>query len=109
MHSSPLSGRTHGPHTPAMFTEHRNDPRQNIELPVRLGDGSEGVVRNISPSGMYLEIRGNRPGQGTLCVEMEVPGERMVFRGEGHIVRMEHHDGLTGIAVHFDEAKLTPA
>jgi hypothetical protein len=92
-----------------MFDEHRHDPRQSIELPIRLGDGSQGVVRNISPSGMYLEVHGNTSGNGSISVEMEVPGERMVFRGQGRIVRMEHHDGLTGIAVRFDDAKLLPA
>jgi hypothetical protein len=108
MQQIPLSSSGAERETPEMFTEHRHDPRQSIELPIRLSDGSEGVVRNISPSGMYLEVRGDRPGEGTVCVEMEVPGERMTFRGLGRIVRMDHRDGVTGIAVRFDDAKLQP-
>ena len=101
-------GRVHMPCTLAgtMFDEHRREPRQHLDLPIRLGDGGAGIARNISASGMYLEIRGQRLGQESVSVEMDVPGERMTFRGQGRIVRMDHRDGLTGIAVHFEDAQL---
>jgi hypothetical protein len=89
-----------------MFEEHRQDPRHPIDLPLRLGDGAQGVARNISSSGMYIEIRGRKPQEPTILVEMDVPGERMKFRGQGKIVRMDHLDDVTGIAVHLEDAKL---
>jgi hypothetical protein len=86
-----------------MFEEHRQDPRQAVDLPIRLGDGSTGVARNISPSGMYLEIRGQAPGDPLIYVEMDMPGEGMSFKSHGKIVRMDHGDGRTGIAVRLEE------
>ena len=89
-----------------MFDEHRREPRLPIDLPIKLGDGMEGMGRNISPSGMYIELRGSRPQEGTILVEMDVPGEQMKFRGQGKIVRMDHLEEFTGIAVRFDDAEL---
>ena len=89
-----------------MFTEHRLDPRQSVELPVRLGDGSQGIARNISPSGMYLEIRGEPPADPLIYMEMDVPGEHLAFRSHGRIVRLEHGPGFTGIAVRLEEPQL---
>lgn len=89
-----------------MFNEQRLDPRQAVELPVRLGNGSEGIARNISPSGLYLEIRGEAPDEPMIYVEMEVPQEKMTFRSHGRIVRMDHREGLTGIAVRLEEPQL---
>ena len=89
-----------------MFDEHRREPRLPIDLPLKLGDGMQGVGRNISPSGMYIELRGAQPQDGTILVEMEVPGEKMTFRGMGKIVRMDHLEECTGIAERFDDAQL---
>lgn len=90
----------------AMFEELRQEPRQPIELPLKLGDGAEGVARNISPSGMYIEVPGVQPQATTIVVEMNVPGEGMTFRGRGRIVRMDRREAHTGIAVHLEETKL---
>lgn len=92
-----------------MFEELRREPRQPVDLPLKITDGAPGVARNVSPSGMYIEIRGQRPEETKIAVEMDVPGERMTFRGHGRIVRMDHRDGVTGIAVHFEGAELQPA
>ncbi|MEJ6022527.1 PilZ domain-containing protein [Ramlibacter sp. PS4R-6] len=89
-----------------MFTENRHDPRQSVELPIRLGDGSEGVARNVSPSGLYLEIRGQPPEEPMIFLEMDVPGEGFTFRSHGKVVRMDHRDGVTGIAVRLEEPHL---
>lgn len=89
-----------------MFEEHRREPRQPVDLPLRLDGGTEGVARNISPSGIYIEILGREPNGTTIVVEMNVPGEGMTFRGRGKIVRMDHRDERTGIAVRLDDAKL---
>jgi hypothetical protein len=89
-----------------MFDEHRSEPRLPIDLPLKLDGGAQGIARNISPTGIYIELRGSAPGATTVRVEMEVPGEGMTFRGHGKIVRMDHREDVTGIAVHLDDAKL---
>ena len=94
-------------HTGRMFEEHRVEPRQPIEAPLRM-DGTEAIARNISPSGMYVEIRGDRPVDGTVIIEMEWPEEHLRFRAQGRIVRMEHRDGLTGIALKLESPQLEP-
>lgn len=101
-----LGGSAIAKHTARMFTEHRLDPREDVDLPVRLGDGSRGIARNISPSGLYLEIRGEPPETPQIYVEMDVPGERFAFRSHGTIVRMDHRPGMTGIAVRLEEPQL---
>lgn len=91
-----------------MFTEQRNEPRQPINRPVKLTGGEDAVVRNISPSGMYLEIRGSAPQQGSIVIEMTLPEAGMKFTARGQIVRMEHREGLTGIAVKLEAPQLEP-
>ena len=88
------------------FVEHRSEPREALVLPVRLGDGSEALTRDISPSGMYFEIRGDPGLRGTLLLEMEFGEANMKFSAEGRIVRIEHREGCTGIAVKLLSPKL---
>jgi hypothetical protein len=91
-----------------MFSEHRAEPREQVSLPLRLADGLTGVTRDISPSGMYLEIRGDHQLGGTLVFEMDLDDARMKFTAEGQIVRLEHREGRTGIAVKLLCPKLEP-
>lgn len=95
-------------HTVGMFTEQRLEPREAVALPLRLGDGSAAVTRDISLSGMYLEIRGSPNLAGTLLFEMDLQEVHMKFTAHGRIVRLEHHDGFTGIAVRLDSPRLEP-
>lgn len=90
-----------------MFEEHRSEPREALALPVRLAGGAQALTRDISPSGMYLEIRGN-PAEidGALFFEMRLEEARMKFTSEGRIVRVEQHDGYTGIAVKLVSPRL---
>ena len=89
-----------------MFEEHRREPREPLAVPVNVEGGARAVTRNISPSGMYLEIRGDHDLGGTLFLEMLVEETKMRFTSEGRIVRIEHHDGFTGIAVQLVSPRL---
>jgi len=91
-----------------MFTENRIEPREPMALQLKLGDGSTGVTRDISPSGMFLEIRGDHDLSGTVFFEMDLAAARMKFTSEGRIVRIEHRDGLTGIAIRLISPHLEP-
>jgi hypothetical protein len=82
-----------------MFLEQRCEPRETLVLPVRLAGGAQALTRDISPSGMYLELQGSHEVVGPLFFEMQIDQPRMKFTAEGRVVRVEHHDGNTGIAV----------
>lgn len=82
-----------------MFSEQRREPRELLALPLKLGDGSSAVTRDVSASGMYLEIDGLHQLTGLVVFEMNLSGARMKLTAEGEIVRIEHREGSTGVAV----------
>jgi hypothetical protein len=91
-----------------MFIEQRVEPRESVALPLKLGDGNAAVTRDISASGMYLEIDGRHSLGGPLVFEMHLSDARIKFTAEGEVVRIEHTDGKTGIAVRLLTARLQP-
>jgi hypothetical protein len=91
-----------------MFIEQRLEPRESLALPLKLGDGCSAVTRDISASGMYLEIDGLYPLRGMVIFEMHLSGARMKFTAEGEIVRIEHKGGSTGVAVRLRAPRLQP-
>jgi hypothetical protein len=90
-----------------MFEEHRAEPREPLVLPVKVAGSGEAVTRDISSSGMYIEIRGDHDLDGTLFFEMHLDEANMKFTSEGRIIRLEHRDGFTGIAVQLVSPQLT--
>jgi hypothetical protein len=82
-----------------MFTEQRLAPRESLQLPLTLSDGSPAVTRDISTSGMYLEVDGVMAIDTRLVFEMHLVESNIKFMAEGRVVRVEYHDGSTGIAV----------
>jgi hypothetical protein len=92
----------------AMFIERRVEPRESVALPLNVGDSNPAVTRDISASGMYLEIPGTHSVGGPLVFEMHLTDARIKFTAEGEIVRVEHADGKTGVAVRLLAARLHP-
>ena len=91
-----------------MLVEKRVEPRETLALPVKLGDGSSAVTRDISASGMYLEMPGLHQISGTVIFEMDLAEAHVKFTAEGQIVRLEHHDGRTGVALKLHAHRLEP-
>ena len=91
-----------------MFTERRTEPREALALPLKLGDGSSAVTRDLSASGMFLEIAGLHALNGHVVFEMHVADAKMKFTAQGEIVRVEHKDGNTGVAVKLHAPRLEP-
>jgi len=89
-----------------MFVEHRIEPRERLALPIKLGDGLRAVTRNISATGLYFEIEGDRLMQGLVDFEMQLAEAGMKFTAVGEIVRIEHHAGKTGVAVRLMAPRL---
>lgn len=90
-----------------MVSEQRRDPREPVSLPIRFG-GADALALNVSTSGMYLQLEGPEP-MGTLVrLEVDLPEAGMRLDASGEIVRIEHLQGKTGIAVRLRDPKLRP-
>jgi hypothetical protein len=89
-----------------MFIEQRSEPREPVALPLKLGDGSPAVTRNISPSGMYFEMNGWHHMAGAVVFEMHLTDGQLKFTAEGEILRIVHAYGKTGVAVRLLSPKL---
>jgi hypothetical protein len=90
-----------------MFVEQRVDSRETLALPLKMGE-HPAVTRDISASGMYLEMSGRHELCGPLLFEMDLADARIRFCAEGEIVRIEHSEGKTGVAVRLLSARLQP-
>ncbi|MES2784552.1 MAG: PilZ domain-containing protein [Pseudomonadota bacterium] len=91
-----------------MTTEHRLEQREPVALPMVLPDGSTGITRDISLSGLYLQLDGHHELGGTIFFEMDLAAAHMKFTSEGRIVRIEHRDGSTGVAIQLTSPRLQP-
>jgi hypothetical protein len=89
-----------------MFVERRIDPREALALPVRLGDGCSAMTRDISASGMFIEIDGQHALRGLVVFEMHLADAGMKFTAEGEIIRVEHRAGRSGVAVKLRSPRL---
>ena len=77
--------------------ERRRAQRYRLAVPVRLQDGSTGITRNISTSGIFFETgRAHSIGDTfTLSVHLREAS----IQCEGRVVRLEQVEGKFGIAV----------
>jgi len=95
-------------HRSAMFKEHRIEPRERISLPLKLGNGSQGITRDISASGLFFET--DREQQVGSLVDFEIEFDRlgglMKFKAQGKIVRIEPRADKTGAALKFLVSRL---
>ena len=90
------------------FEEQRIEPRERLALPLKLRDGSQAVTRDISATGLFFEIEGKHLLGGLVDFEMHVLEARVKFTSTGEIIRLEHSDGRTGVAVRLMSPRLEP-
>lgn len=89
-----------------MVTDRRAQPRELLVLPLRLGDGSYAVTRDISASGMYFEGASSPLVGDVVLLEMQHAHVKLTAVGE--VVRVEQLTGRTGVAVKFRTPQLGP-
>jgi hypothetical protein len=89
-----------------MSSERRAQTRQCLALPVRLGDGSCAVTRDVSASGMYFELDGPYRLGAIVDFELEWPPSRIKFTAVAQLVRVEQLGARTGIAVRWIAPRL---
>ena len=82
----------------------RRDERFESDLRITLVQG-DGVMRNVSASGVYFETHANlKPGEA-LRFTIEFSGEQIgavSAHCQARVVRVEAHEGLNGIGAVFD-------
>ncbi len=89
-----------------MFEEQRTEPRERLALPLKLGDGLRAMTRDISPTGLFFEVEGERLMRGLVDFEMHLIEAGMKFTSVGEIVRIEYGGGKTGVAVRLMAPRL---
>jgi hypothetical protein len=89
-----------------MFEERRTDPRERIELPLRLGNDAQAITRDISAAGFFFELEGDHRLDGPVDFELEFPQMKMRLTSSAQIVRVERNAGRTGVAVRLVEPRL---
>ena len=75
-------------------------------MPVELASGVRAVTRDISVSGLFFAMEGWHALQGPVEFELELAEFAMKFTAAGEIVRIEHGDGRTGVAVRLINPRL---
>ena len=103
-----MCGSTGGHRLPPMSIEHRTEPRQGVQLAVRLPDGGRAVTRDVSVSGLFLET--DRDSQLHELVDLEIElgtnWGRLAFIARAEVVRLEPSAFASGIGVRFLESQL---
>ena len=79
-------------------------------LPVLMGEGHEGLTRDVSASGAFFETDASyRVGSEVrFAINLETPWGPARFDYRGTIVRLERHDGTLGVAVRFTDDEELP-
>lgn len=85
-----------------MAVQDRRSPRLNVTIPVRL-DGAEGTSRNISATGLYLQIDRKREyfvgEEVDFEIELELPSGESLMSSRGEVVRTEDLGDRLGVAI----------
>ncbi len=85
--------------------ERRKEERVAVSLPVSLANSAQ-VTRDISPSGVYFEantpfVLGEKVG---FVIKFNNPGDNLMLKCNGEIVRVENRNSKVGVAVKILES-----
>lgn len=93
-----------------MRHDQRSEPREPVALPVTSRHGDIGVTRDISASGLFLQVDGLQAIGSLIDLEiaLDTPGGPMRLHATGEVVRVEVNDGKTGVGLRFVASRLEP-
>lgn len=86
----------------------RKHERVSTEIPVRLEDGSQGITRDLSPTGVFF-LAETTLGEGDeirFSIEFDNPAGPLRLECVGNIVRIDAAAGRRGFAVRITESRL---
>jgi len=94
----------------ATASARRREERVPTALPVRLSEGTTGVTRDVSASGVFFEtdkecVAGS---EISFAIEVDGPTGKMMLKCQGRVVRVEQRDGKIGVAAKIVESRLEP-
>ena len=92
-----------------MAIERRSTPREAIQLPVVLADGTPGRTRDVSRGGLYLTVPAGTHVNDWVRLEFAVPPVGLKFTAAGEVVRVEHaiDPATDGVALRLHQASLS--
>ena len=72
-------------------------PRVKASFPLTVSDGTKGITKDISATGIYLDLDTTQePGSIiSFWVELDTPGAKMKLVCQAKVVRVEEEDGKT--------------
>jgi len=94
-----------------MANEPRRHDRVKSEVAVELEDGTAGITRDLSPSGIFF-VSSGRPQKGEairFTLEFDNPADpsaKMLLACLGTVVRVEEAGGKSGVAVAISESRI---
>ena len=94
-----------------MADEPRRHNRVQSEVPVELEDGTSGLTRDISPSGIFFVSPGTPQKGQAIRFTLEFanpadPSGKMLLACQGEVVRVEEAGGRVGVAVDITESRI---
>ncbi len=92
----------------AMLKERRTEPRETVELAVRLPSGERAVTRNVSSSGLHFETdRDTRLGEVVdLEIELDTDWGQLAFQARAEVVRLERGTPRHRVGARFLDSRL---
>lgn len=94
---------------PKMAIERRLTPREAIQLPVVLADGTPGRTRDVSRGGLYLTVPAGTHVNDWVRLEFAVPPVGLKFTAAGEVVRVERGiaPATDGVALRLHQSRLS--
>jgi hypothetical protein len=92
-----------------MATERRLTPREAIQLPVVLADGTPAQTRDVSRGGLYLIVPAGTQIDDWVRLEFAVPPVGLKFTAAGEVVRIERAmaPATDGVALRLHHSRLS--
>lgn len=94
----------------SLAASERGDERFPTELSMET-DGIPGLTKNVSATGIYFETQAAHEigSRVHLTVEVNVRGEKLKLVCDGMVVRVDHKDGVLGIAAKLESSFFSAA
>lgn len=86
----------------------RSSQRDQVALPLRLGDGGAGMTRDLSASGAFILLDSELAlgNEIELSIDCELDRQRIKLVCKGTVVRLESDSGRKGVAVKFLDTRI---
>lgn len=94
-----------------MPIEKRIEARELVKLPFVMADGSTGITRDVSATGVFFEMD-NKLELGSVVdfhIELSANGRSIKLAGQGEVVRIEARDTRIGAALRMLDSRLEAA